>query len=185
MSKPSTIELLYLWIKPISHTQEWGSLHTPMDAKQTFFYAALSRHAVDLLHAKNTASVEGSFLKPFLDPLSELAGINMLLSQSGCRRNLPLLLFCSSLWFTAWWSASSLSPACLTVDLKTALRPDKTASKWTIAWQLDATLLCLRVLRRASLTQSSWGGETGKDFPIGHQVTIIARWTWAGDTVLL
>lgn len=55
--------------------------------------ALLSPHAVDPLFAGgNAVHVNGSLLKPFSDPLSELAGINTLSSQPGSRRNLLLPL---------------------------------------------------------------------------------------------
>lgn len=64
--------------------------------------------------------------------------------------------------------------------LKTALRPDITVSKWTIAWQLSATLMCLPALSASKLFDSLlFRGTDSKDSPISHQAVIIARWTLA------
>lgn len=140
----------------------------------TRLVALLPRHAVDLSCAGgNAVRVDGILLKPFLDRLSQLTGINMLSSQSVSRRNLRLPLSRSSLWVAAWYSKSTQSPGCPTVA------SDITISKWMIARQLSAALMRLQVLSEA-LWFCARGRPTGEDFPIGHQFIIIARWTWAG-----
>lgn len=126
------IEPPYFWIKLISHTQD-RVLCILYSITQNLLWIwnrssfTLCCHAMLLIcyvpkKKKILLSVDSSFLEPFLDPLSELTGINMLWSQSGSRRNLPLLLSCSSLWFTAWYSMSSLSPACPTVASKNSTK---------------------------------------------------------------
>lgn len=148
---------------------------------RTRFFALLSRHAVDLLHAGgNAVHVDRGLLKPFLDPLSELAGINMLSSQSGSRRNLPLPLSCSSLWFAVWYSKSAQSPWCPTVVSKNSTKG------WHNRFQMNDYMAAQRSVDAPTsvvwgfLILSSGGRQAGEDFPIGHEVVIIARWTWAG-----
>lgn len=129
---------------------------------------------------KTAKPEKSSFLEPFLDPLSELTGINMLWSQSVSRRNLPLPLACSSLWFIAWYSMSSMSPACPTVASKNSTKA------WYNHFQMNDCMAaqCNADVPPSVVSEALWfgpleGGKTGKDFPIGHQAIIIARWTWA------
>ena len=79
----------------------------------------------------------------------------MLWSQSGSSLNPPLLLSCSSLWFTASYSMSSptlssqkpsLPPPPWLLKTAQRQRPDIDVSKWTTAWQHRETLTCLQVL---------------------------------------
>lgn len=148
---------------------------------RTRLFALLSGHAVDLLDAVgNAVHVDRGLLKPFLDPLSEFAGIDMLSSQSGSRRNLPLPLSCSSLRFAAWYSKSAQSPGCPTVVSKNSTKG------WHNRFQMNDYMAAQRSVDAPTsvvwgfLILSSGGRQAGEDFPIGHQVVIIAGWTWAG-----
>lgn len=157
----SSCEPSYFWIELISHTQDrvtyilYNNITHNLTKlwKRSFFFYILCRHVM-----WNTVNVHSSCFEPFLDPLSELTGINMLSSQSGSRRNLPLLLSCSSLWFTTWYSVSSLSPVC----------PPEASKNSTKAWHMNNCMAaqCSIDVPPSVVCEALWFGplEGGKDW---------------------
>ena len=109
----------------------------------------MSRSTFYLLCVKTFGKIKlvGIVFNLFLFHLSELTGINMLSSQSGSVWNPPLLLSCSSLWFTAWYSMSSLSSAQSTVQMVASKNSTKA---WHDCFQMSncmaAQLMCFQVL---------------------------------------
>ncbi len=120
------------------------------------------QHLLIFYMPKYTVNVYSSFLKRFLDPLSELTGINMLSSQSGSRRNLPLLLPCSSLWFTASYPMSSLSPACPTVQTVASKNSTKA---WHNRFQMSDCMAaqCNADVPQSVVCEAQWFGPLEGD----------------------